>query len=87
MGKQIDLYFSYAGRGDDQGAKANEVSIAETLTVAWDGLTRKYQASNPDGVEAIGQGATQEEAILNYLKARLGMNTKPQPVRYSRRIY
>jgi hypothetical protein len=84
--KQVDIYFSYAGRGED-GTKTNEISIAEALTVEWDGLTRKYQASNPDSVEVRGQGATQEEAIVNYLKARLGMNAKPQPVRYSRRIY
>jgi hypothetical protein len=83
---QIDVYFSYAGR-DGDGLKTGEVSLAETITVAWDGQARRYQASNREAVAATGAGATKEAAIIDYLRARLGQSQEPTKARNSKRFY
>ena len=83
----VDIFFSEATRHED-GTKGNEICVAETLVVEWDSTRRKYQASNPDGHPSwVGYGDGRTQAVLDYLRARLGIDHKLSKVSYSNRIY
>lgn len=83
----VEIFFSQVTRHED-GSKGNEISIAETLSVEWDSTRRKYQASNPDGHPSwVGYGDGTNQAVLDYLRVRSGVDQKTSKVSYSNRIY
>jgi len=82
-----ELYFSEVTR-DEGGAKTSEVSIAETLIVEFDAERGKFKASDSEGHSTrCGYGKGQNDAVMDYLRQRLGLDLVAPKVSYSSRVY
>lgn len=84
MAQTTDIYFSQVLYNDD-GVKRGETTIMETLVIDWDEMKYKFRAG--DAAHRYGYGNSQPEAILDYLRMRLGLVMNTRPVRYSNRVY
>lgn len=84
---KTEIYFSAVVR-DDSGTKTSEVSVLETLAVDYDKSIGKFKAVNADGQSTrCGYGNGHTEAVLDYLRLRLGLDLKPPTIKYSSRVY
>jgi hypothetical protein len=68
-----DIRYTEITRYED-GLTGNEVGLMETLILEWDDAYGMIRASNPNGHPLwYGYGEGHTEAVLEYLKARLGL--------------